>query len=239
MTQGSNTKPTPNMREIIKNGLILGCTACISLGLVFTVGHFTVAKIKADKIRQENARYAKLLPAGSFNNALGQDCRFLTLSDGRKVRILTARKDDKVTGYIASYEISGGYAVPFSMTAGITVPEFSIYYVDIDVFNETPGLGDKVLRSKSSFLDSFNGANSKNRTWEVKKYGGDFDYFTGATVTPRAVVRSTGTVLSALNERGVAGIEALPLCASNNKTKSQAKSETSTASNARTSNHEE
>lgn len=214
MTQGNQqqtTKPAI-VKNIISNGLILGSTAFVCLSVVFGISSYTKDKIKADTITRENTRYAMLLPQGSFNNNIANDCRIVPLSDGRNIQLLTARKNNKVTGYIARFDVPGGYAIPFKMTVGITAPDFSVYYLDVDVFNETPGLGDKILRSKSDFLDSFKGANSTNRKWEVKKYGGDFDYFTGATVTPRAVTLATGNIVNTLTAIGSQKLELAPKC---------------------------
>jgi electron transport complex protein RnfG len=58
---------------------------------------------------------------------------------------------------------------------------------------ETPGLGDKVEHKKSDWVDSFIGkslANTPSNDWAVTKDGGVFDAFTGATITPRAVVNA-------------------------------------------------
>ena len=57
---------------------------------------------------------------------------------------------------------------------------------------ETPGLGDKIEVGKSNWILSFNARSLENtlpERWRVKKDGGDFDQFAGATITPRAVVR--------------------------------------------------
>ncbi len=61
---------------------------------------------------------------------------------------------------------------------------------------ETPGLGDPIEERKSDWIYSFNGKNLDNTRFAVKKDGGDFAAFTGATITPRAVV---GAVKSALD----------------------------------------
>ena len=58
---------------------------------------------------------------------------------------------------------------------------------------ETPGLGDKIEVQKSDWIHSFAGRSLKDpqpSSWTVKKEGGEFDQFTGATITPRAVVRA-------------------------------------------------
>ncbi|MPN28268.1 Electron transport complex subunit RsxG [bioreactor metagenome] len=58
---------------------------------------------------------------------------------------------------------------------------------------ETPGLGDKIERRLSDWITGFSGKkiqSDNDSHWAVKKDGGDFDQFTGATITPRAVVNA-------------------------------------------------
>lgn len=59
-------------------------------------------------------------------------------------------------------------------------------------YKETPGLADKIEPEKSNWATKFNGkflANTLASLWAVKKDQGQFDLFTGATITPRAVVK--------------------------------------------------
>lgn len=63
---------------------------------------------------------------------------------------------------------------------------------------ETPGLGDYIDQKKSSWISNFNGMSLSNRTdpdWRVKKDQGTFDYKAGATITPRAVIKSVKNTL--------------------------------------------
>jgi len=57
---------------------------------------------------------------------------------------------------------------------------------------ETPGLGDKIDREVSDWILSFDGHSAAEpaRAWNVKRDGGEFDQFTGATITPRAVIHA-------------------------------------------------
>ena len=59
---------------------------------------------------------------------------------------------------------------------------------------ETPGLGDGIDEKRSPWILAFTGKSLENpplELWKVKKDGGAFDQFTGATVTPRAIVKAT------------------------------------------------
>ncbi|MDF5751005.1 electron transport complex subunit RsxG, partial [Klebsiella quasipneumoniae] len=59
--------------------------------------------------------------------------------------------------------------------------------------HETPGLGDKIELRLSDWITHFAGKvipGQGDSHWAVKKDGGDFDQFTGATITPRAVVNA-------------------------------------------------
>ena len=62
---------------------------------------------------------------------------------------------------------------------------------------ETPGLGDKIELRKSNWVLSFN--DKTPTSWAVTKDGGEFDAFTGATVTPRAVVAAVRKALEYSN----------------------------------------
>ena len=91
--------------------------------------------------------------------------------------------------------------MPLVLIAGFTADK-KVYKADIFISHETPGLGDKVDRNHGDFLDMMNGKGLE-ANWDVKKFGGDFDYITGSTVTSRAVVTATGDALSALNDINV------------------------------------
>ena len=67
---------------------------------------------------------------------------------------------------------------------------------------ETPGLGDKIEIRKSEWIKRFSGkklANQNDSRWQVKKDGGMFDQFTGATITPRAVVKAVRHTVNYFN----------------------------------------
>jgi electron transport complex protein RnfG len=86
-----------------------------------------------------------------------------------------------------------GYSGDVNLIVGVNV-DGTIAGVRALSHRETPGLGDKVDLKKSDWILGFNGKSLVNPTlarWTVKKDEGEFDQFTGATITPRAVVAAT------------------------------------------------
>ncbi|VAX11241.1 Electron transport complex protein RnfG [hydrothermal vent metagenome] len=67
---------------------------------------------------------------------------------------------------------------------------------------ETPGLGDAINLSHSNWILDFKGKSLNDpeaKRWAVKRDGGIFDQFTGATITPRAVVNAVHNSLIYFN----------------------------------------
>ena len=85
-----------------------------------------------------------------------------------------------------------GYADDVVVLIGVDV-DGRILGVRVVKHKETPGLGDKIEVAKSGWIRDFDGkslGNPEASRFAVKKDGGDFDQFAGATITPRAVVKA-------------------------------------------------
>jgi len=99
-----------------------------------------------------------------------------------------------VTGFIFHYFTHKGYSGDIELLTG-TDKEGTVRRVQVLRHQETPGLGDQVEESKSDWLKSFKDKNLGNAVFKVRKDGGDFDSFTGATITPRAITEAVGGLL--------------------------------------------
>jgi len=73
-------------------------------------------------------------------------------------------------------------------------PDGSIHAIRVIGHKETPGLGDGITKNKP-WIDAFMDKSLQNMRWAVHKDGGDFDQFTGATITPRAVIKAVKKAL--------------------------------------------
>ena len=95
-----------------------------------------------------------------------------------------------------------GYSGEIDLLVGIDEQQ-RISGVRVTYHQETPGLGDKIERQRSDWITRFNGLSLDElppSAWAVKKDGGQFDGFTGATITPRAVVQAVHTALLYVSE---------------------------------------
>jgi electron transport complex protein RnfG len=111
--------------------------------------------------------------------------------------IYIARKDGNITAFIIPTHAPDGYSGSIHSLVGVDLAG-NIMGVRVISHNETPGLGDKVEFKKSDWVLDFISKSLNNpgsEEWHVKKDKGVFDQFTGATITPRAVVASVHNAL--------------------------------------------
>jgi electron transport complex protein RnfG len=139
---------------------------------------------------------AQIIPPGQHDNDLLDDTLILpdsTLLGHRETALAhRVRQGSKITAVILPVTATGGYAGPIEMIVGIN-RDGRLAGVRVLRHSETPGLGDKIETRKSDWITRFSGrslTDPKPEGWRVIKDGGVFDQFTGATVTPRAVVKA-------------------------------------------------
>jgi len=107
------------------------------------------------------------------------------------------RNNGTILGFILPAVAPDGYSGNIGMLVGMDT-QGNLLGVRVVEHRETPGLGDKVDTQKSDWILQFTGLSLENpdeNQWFVRKDGGQFDAFTGATITPRAVVNMIKTTL--------------------------------------------
>lgn len=167
---------------------LLGGIALVASLALGTANRHTRAPIQAAEERDLQASLGQVLPAASYDNNLLQDTVLVKAEQG-DVTVYRARQGTTVTGVV--YRMTGrGYAGPIQLVMGVD-RDGRVTGVRITKHTETPGLGDKIEVAKDDWVRSFDGKSlgaPRPERWAVKKDGGDFDQFTGATITPRGVV---------------------------------------------------
>jgi H+/Na+-translocating ferredoxin:NAD+ oxidoreductase subunit G len=161
--------------------------------------HGTQGRIVANERRAALAVLHSVLPADTHDNDLLTD--FIEVVDDevlgstRPHRVYRARRNGQPAGVVMEVTARGGYGGPLELLVGITA-QGTVTGVRILVHHETPGIGDGVERK--DWLSQFDGHSLTNpppEDWQVKRDGGSFDQLTGATISPRAVVKGVYNAL--------------------------------------------
>lgn len=163
----------------------------------------------AIKLRMEEdlrASLAEVVPDRLYDNNLLADTIWVDSSgDGLgsdETQVYLARKQGKVSAVSFRLIAPGGYSGAINLIMGVD-RNGKVLGVRVISHAETPGLGDKIEVSKSNWILKFDGQSLQNLTveqWAVKKDGGIFDQFSGATITPRAIVKAVHQGLKFFNQ---------------------------------------
>lgn len=188
--------------------LILGTVALLCTALSTAVFWLTQARIDAVTAEQQRKLLLEVVPQRYFDNDLLATCKVLDMSKQQSLnKIFVAKKQGNLTAYAIQTTAPDGYSGDIVLLIGIQ-PDGTVLGVRTLAHKETPGLGDKIDTRVSDWITRFSGKKfslENELQWAVKKDGGQFDQFTGATITPRAVVNmvrnSAKWVVSELNSK--------------------------------------
>jgi len=185
-----------------KAGLSLAFFAFVSVLFVSVTDKLTHDKIIENQRQFLLNALNQVVPARRYDNDLIKSKTILSTKQtgfARDTNVYFARKNNKPVAAIFEVTTLQGYGGAIKILVGInaTKPP-SIAGVRVIQHTETPGLGDRMEIKKSDWVLSFNGKSIGKpdiSRWYVKKDGGDFEQFTGATITPRAIVNSVRSTL--------------------------------------------
>ncbi len=190
-----------NRRQILLSGVFLSLFAVVGTTLV-ALTEYTTSEAIVENERQLLLRnlYA-LLPRDKLDNDIAADILELPastlLGTDDASTVYRARLGGEPVAAIFNSVAPDGYNGKIHLLVGVYI-DGRLAGVRVVKHAETPGLGDAVEIRKSPWINDFAGKSLDNPTperWRVKRDGGDFDQFTGATITPRAVVAAVRNTL--------------------------------------------
>ena len=191
MTGTAAPKPGPiaRLRDMPAiHGVLLALFALVTALLLAVSDDLTRGPIAARAAEDLAASLAQVVPDALHDNALGAAA--LTLDDaGTPVTVYRGTLSGAVTA-IAFERVGYGYSGAIRVLMAVDA-DGAILGVRVLAHAETPGLGDKIETAKGDWILGFDGLSLGNpppERWKVKRDGGQFDQFSGATITPRAVV---------------------------------------------------
>ncbi|MEH6492504.1 electron transport complex subunit RsxG [Halopseudomonas sp.] len=188
--------PDSTRSSVLRNSIILGLFAMATVGMIAITQQGTAERISEAQRRVQLSALNEILPHEQHDNDLladsfsVDDYQHLRLSEPRQA--YRARQNGEVVAVILPAVAPEGYSGRIDLLVGIYA-NGAVAGVRAVNHRETPGLGDKIEISKSRWILDFNGKSLSMpvpENWAVKKDGGEFDQFTGATITPRAVVQA-------------------------------------------------
>jgi len=193
-------------RSILIGGGVLWMFAIVATAIVAFIYDGTAERIakneKAALLRGLN----QLVPRERYDNDILSDYIYVNAPGLEKkdkpILIYRVRRQQEPVAAILQVIASDGYGGPIKMLVAIDADE-RLAGVRVIAHRETPGLGDGVEIDRSRWILSFDGKsldNTGEERWRVIKDGGIFDQFTGATITPRAVVKTVHMTLRFFRE---------------------------------------
>lgn len=182
------------MRSAVRGAVGLGLFAIVTAGVVAVTHALTAERIDDNRLASQYQALGQVVPAKLHDNDLIDSAVTLPaaelLGQAAPFTVWQARQDGRVSAVILPVVTNEGYSGTISLLVGIA-PTGELTGARVLTHQETPGLGDKIEIRKSDWIDQFAGFSLDNPSrdgWAVRQDGGQFDAFTGATITPRAVV---------------------------------------------------
>ena len=180
--------------KLLRSVLILTLiAACITVALAL-VHHLTRDRIAQEAERTRLSTLNQILPPDAYDNRPSSDwierVAPAAFNTPEPVTIYRARKDGEPVATLFVVTAPDGYNGPIELLIGIW-RDGTIAGVRVLSHRETPGLGDQMELSQSGWIRQFTGRSLGNPAydqWAVKRKGGVYDQFTGATITPSAII---------------------------------------------------
>lgn len=177
-----------------KNALLLGAFAAVCTALVSITYVLTADTIAKQEQQQTLAKITEVLNPQRFDNNPLENCveaayPSITGTD-EIIPIYRATKQGQPYALVFQTQTKKGYNGLIKLIAAIDI-DANVQGVRTLNHKETPGLGDKIELKKSDWILTLTNKqirDAEDKKWFVKKDGGDFDQFTGATITPRALI---------------------------------------------------
>ena len=193
--------PNTQTKKILTTAFLLMLFAILGAALVGLTFIQTDDAIKHNEKVTLLRKLNNIIPAELYDNDLLLDTISIKpsalLSTKEESLAYRARKNRKNIAVVFSSIAANGYNGSIHLLVGINA-DATLAGVRVVKHRETPGLGDVVSISHSNWILGFDNkslSNPEQKGWKVKRDGGEFDQFTGATITPRAVVKAVHNAL--------------------------------------------
>jgi electron transport complex protein RnfG len=193
---------------ILIAGFILGSFAIAGVSLVSVTHAMTDTRIAENQREAMLAKLKAIVPADRVKNDPLADR--IEVSDhallgASSTEVYRVRDGEQPVAVILQPVVPDGYAGPIRLLVSV-LTDGRLGGVRVLEHHETPGLGDKIDERKDDWIiEQFTDKSLRNPPqdeWLVKRDGGEFDQFTGATITPRSIVKAVKNTLVFVQQQG-------------------------------------
>lgn len=179
--------------------MVFAVVGTLLLSSTFLATHDPIAKSEA---QARMALFRQILPENLHDNDLLRDAIKIPaggeLNNREETLAYRARLNGQPSAIILETVAPDGYSGDIKLLVAVRA-DGELVGVRVLSHKETPGLGDYIDIGHSDWIkNNFDGqslAKTADAGWKVKKDGGNFEYMTGATITPRAVVKAVRGLL--------------------------------------------
>lgn len=188
-------------REAVRSVVLVAVVAVAAAVLVTATHELSRDRIAANERARLLASLHRVLDPSAHDNDLSRTRFTVTdeelLGTPAPVDVFIATHDGEPVAALLTPVAPDGYNAPIRLLIGIGI-DGTVTGVRVLQHRETPGLGDQIEIAKSDWITRFTGTSlgsPPQADWAIRQEGGRFDAFTGATVTPRAVVQAVRDAL--------------------------------------------
>ena len=181
---------------VIKSGVTLAAIAAICTLLVAATFQMTAERIEANEQAWLERSLEPALSGVFFEGSVTESKLEIPpphdLPGNDTAIIYRVFAEDAPVAALFAVTARDGYAGPIRILVGVGI-DGMVTGVRIVEHRETPGLGDRIDQSRSDWVYQFDGrsiADPVEASWLLEVDGGEFDQLTGASVTPRAVIKA-------------------------------------------------
>jgi len=191
------SKTESTLRNMILALLVVALVSATSLGYIYEL---TKGPIEQAQLAKKLAAIQVVVP--KFTNDPNADMyKIPSDSEGDTLEMYPAYDGEKLVGTAIKTFSDKGFSKRIYLMVGF-LPDGTIYNIRVLEHGETPGLGDKMSKSKSNWSDQFNGKNPAEFTLKVTKDGGKVNAITAATISSRAFTDAVDRAYKAYMEQG-------------------------------------
>ena len=199
---------TTATKNSLRTAFVLIAFTALATGLLAYTFDITKSNIAKNEEQAKRELIDQALPKSLYDNDIVNDVVLLPptpeLGTTRASSAYRARLHGAPAALVLEAIAPDGYSGKIDLLIAIQ-SNGELAGVRVVSHNETPGLGDYIDIAKSDWIKQFDGASLAKydaQAWQVKKDGGRFDYMSGATITPRAVVKAVHKALRYYAQHG-------------------------------------